>query len=61
MKKSINKSDKITYVQPSIECIKLDNDISLQLQSIPPLGPDETYNWDNPQIINNTPFKNSTC
>lgn len=35
---------KSTYAPPTIECIELDNEISLVLESNPPLGPDETFN-----------------
>lgn len=31
------------YSSPDIELIQLDNDISLVLDSTPPLGPGETY------------------
>jgi len=35
---------KKKYISPRIEWIPLDNHISLQLESTPPLGPDETQN-----------------
>jgi hypothetical protein len=31
----------LTYTSPTVEVILLDNEISLQLQSTPPEGPDE--------------------
>jgi hypothetical protein len=43
---------KIKYIAPAIELIKLDNEISLALESNPPEGPGETFN--NIQ----SPFKN---
>lgn len=49
---------KQIYLTPKIEIIKLDNDISLQLQSsddTPPFGPDETRNI--PMHFNNNPFE----
>ena len=45
---------KKKYTVPAIEIIFLDNEISLALESNPPLGPDETVN--NRQ----NPFKNQT-
>jgi hypothetical protein len=32
---------KIKYIAPTIELVKLDNEISLALESIPPYGPEE--------------------
>ena len=61
MKKSINMKNKITYFKPKVECIKLDSDISLQLESSPPIGPEETYNSNKPDYFDNTPFQNRTC
>jgi len=54
-----NSQEKRTYFSPSIECVMLDNDISLQLQSDPgkPDGGDEVYNT--PQHFNNHPFKSN--
>lgn len=49
-----NNGNKITYTTPKIECVKLDNEISLALESSPPEGPDETrllYDF------NNDPYK----
>ena len=41
---------KIKYTEPHIEIVILDNEISLALESTPPLGPDEVFgfNQDNP-------------
>ncbi len=44
---------KRIYTTPHIEQIKLDNEISLQLESTPPFGPDETYNM--PEYFTNNP------
>ena len=42
---NINSQEKRSYFSPSIECIKLDNEISLQLESPgTPDSPDEVYN-----------------
>jgi len=35
---------KKKYIAPLIECIPLDNEISLALESSPPIGPDESLN-----------------
>jgi len=44
--------EKKKYISPSIEWIPLDNEISLALESNPPIGPDEI-------VLNNiqNPFK----
>ena len=49
---------KLTYFSPQIERIKLDNEISLALESTPPLGPGETMN-SVPEYFNNDPFKSN--
>jgi hypothetical protein len=36
--------EKKKYIKPRIEWIPLDNEISLALESNPPIGPDEDYN-----------------
>jgi len=36
--------EKKKYIAPRIEWIPLDNEISLALQSAPPVGPSETFN-----------------
>jgi len=36
--------EKKKYITPSIEWIPLDNNISLALESSPPVGPDEVKN-----------------
>ncbi len=62
MKKITNKTQKFPYVQPCIKCVKLDNEISLQLESeIPPFGPNETYNLNKPEFFNTTPFQDRSC
>lgn len=43
------------YNTPRIEIITLDNEISLQLESNPPLGPNETLNIS---VSQPNPFKN---
>lgn len=49
---------KKTYSTPSVECIKLDNEISLQLQSVnPPEGPGDETSSTRPEYMNNDPFK----
>jgi hypothetical protein len=48
---------KRTYSTPNIECVKLDNEISLALESTPPTGPFESNNTNAPEYFNNDPFK----
>ncbi len=49
-------SNKKTYFAPQVECIQLDNEISLALASTPlDGGDDEVYNA--PQNFNNDPLK----
>jgi hypothetical protein len=50
--------EKRTYTSPKIEQIKLDNEISLALESTPANGPGEGYNKV-PEYLNNDPFKNN--
>jgi len=47
---------KKLYFQPKIELVKLDNEISLALESIPPGGPGEVNNNLAPVHFNNNPF-----
>jgi len=56
MKKSERITEKRMYKNPRIEVIKLDNEISLALESIPPTGPDEGF-LKTPEYLNNDPFK----
>jgi hypothetical protein len=56
MKTINNNTEKRIYLQPQIECIKLDNEISLALESTPPEGDNEVFN-NTPNFINNDPFK----
>lgn len=50
-------TEKRTYLPPVIECIRLDNEISLALESAPatPENGDEVYNT--PDYFNNDPYK----
>lgn len=50
------ESNKKQYCTPQIERVILDNEISLALQSSPPIGPDETHLMQ-PDYFNNDPFK----
>ena len=43
---------KSTYQTPQISEVRLDNEISLVLLSIPPLGPDESMNQQAPEFFN---------
>jgi len=42
------------YVSPQINIIKLDNDVSLQLESVPPIGPNEDAMQATPNHFNST-------
>jgi hypothetical protein len=50
------KKEKGFYISPDVACVKLDNEISLSLESAPPAGPDEGMN-NAPGYFNNDPFK----
>jgi hypothetical protein len=50
-----DKSYKKIYSQPQIECIKLDNEIALALESDPAGGPGEGYLA--PEYFRQEPFK----
>ena len=56
MKTHINKK---TYIEPRVELIKLDNEISLTLDSVtPPEGPGESGTGAlAPEYFKNDPFK----
>jgi hypothetical protein len=56
MKTKIENSAKKTYRAPQIEQIKLDNEISLVMESSPPTGPGESLGKA-PEYFNNDPFK----
>lgn len=51
-----NIMEKKIYISPKIEIIFFDNEISLELQSAPPAGPDEGALFA-PEYFNNDPFK----
>jgi hypothetical protein len=50
--------DKRVYTQPKITLVKLDNEISLALESAPPDGPNEVMNTV-PNYFKNDPFKSN--
>ncbi len=50
-------TEKKQYVQPVIERIELDNDISLQLQSLNPSGEPTDEDWLSNEYFNNDPYK----
>jgi len=55
-KKRKEEMKKRIYSSPKIQLIVLDNEISLQLASDPPVPPgDEVYN--KPEYFNNDPYK----
>lgn len=49
-------TEKRIYNNPEITFIKLDNDISLILDSMPPAGPDEGASLT-PEYLKTNPFK----
>jgi hypothetical protein len=53
--KIINKNKRQKYSSPKIEKIEIDKDISLQLESAPPIGPSETKYVQPNNSVN--PFK----
>ena len=46
-----------TYTSPKVERIELDNQISLTLDSTPPVGPGGETKLISPDYFNNDPFK----
>ena len=52
--------EKRNYKAPMIELIKLDNEISLALESSPPSGPGEPTS-SAPEYFNNNPFKSNNA
>ncbi len=52
--------EKQEYIAPTIEKIKLDNEISLQLESAPPDGPGESATLS-PEYLKINPFKSLNC
>jgi hypothetical protein len=45
-----------SYNAPIVECIELDNEIALQLESTPPHAPGEAH-LNTPEYLSNDPFK----
>ena len=56
MKTTEKNIEKLNYCAPAIECIQLDNEISLALESVPPIGPGES-SLMSPEYFNSDPFK----
>ena len=52
----MDNNKKPEYTSPRIELIELDNEISLVLDSNPPVGPGGGY-LIKPEYLNNDPFK----
>jgi hypothetical protein len=48
---------KRVYTAPQIERVELDNEISLALESTPPIGPNENMFFSAPEYFNHDPFK----
>jgi hypothetical protein len=55
MNKSTN--EKRTYSPPQLELVQLDNEISLALESVPPVGPGDETATLAPEYFNDNPFK----
>jgi len=55
-KMEMQNKEKRSYRTPSIEVVRLDNEISLALESTPPIGPDEEARLMIPEHYNNNPF-----
>jgi len=55
---NIENNVRRLYQTPAIDKIRLDNEISLVLESTPEGGPDEVLN-NTPSYFNNDPFKNN--
>ena len=49
---------KKIYETPQVELIKLDHEISLSLESVPPVGPGENA-YLTPEYFNNEPYQTS--
>jgi len=52
--------ERTVYIVPNIERIKLDNEISLALESDPAIGPGEEVYNKAPEFFNNNPFNSAT-
>lgn len=50
---------KSNYISPIIEFIRLDNEISLALESTPPFGPEELTQITSPENLTNDFFKST--
>ena len=50
------KNQKKSYIAPQIECVELDNEIALQLESTPPKAPGEAH-LKAPEYFSNDPFR----
>lgn len=62
MKIHIENSPKRVYSKPLIKSIKLDNEISLALESTPAVGPNEgAQNSAVPEFFKDSPFKSHNC
>ena len=48
--------EKEIYAKPQLECVKLDNDISLALESSPPEGPGEGWAFLAPSSLSSEPM-----
>lgn len=57
----MNTIDKHAYTKPQVERIDIDNEISLQLESEPPIGPEEFISKGSYVNINIDPFKSNIC
>ena len=58
MKTNIEQTERKTYSPPQIERIRLDNEISLVLESTNPAG-EPGWTQNSTEHFNNDPFKNN--
>lgn len=58
MKTTEQTTEKQMYLYPTIQLIKLDNEISLVLESNPPLGPGEAASLV-PEYMKTNPFRDN--
>ena len=57
----INNENKRKYITPEVAIIKLDNEISLALESEPPVGPGEGSGAYAPEYMKQNPFKDQNA
>lgn len=56
MKNTKENTSKRIYCRPTLERILLDNEITLALESSPPIGPSESNNNLRPEYFSSSPY-----